>query len=214
MSAGRRHLLMQWAKKNEILVIEHDFDRIADPPAVEYPPLKAIDTRGLVVYAGSFGRAVLPGVHVSFAIAPPALVDAFIGTKPVWGGPPSVPEQAALARFINEGAFARHLVHMRAAFAGRREALVRELRRNFAGSIVSIERCAGMQLVVRIESDLPDTDIASAATKAGLGVTACSRWTGEPALLIEYGTVSEDDAGNFVRSLNAAVDAIRSHQLC
>jgi GntR family transcriptional regulator/MocR family aminotransferase len=120
----------------------------------------------------------------------------------------------ALARFINEGTFARHLLRTRAVCAERRTALTHELRRQLGSAILRIDRGAALRLVVRLNAEMRDMEIARAAADNGIHVVPCSQWTGESALLIEYGAMPATEARAFVMQLNAAIDANHSSQLC
>jgi GntR family transcriptional regulator/MocR family aminotransferase len=93
-------------------------------------------------------------------VVPESLVDALAGARRALSGPPPEVSQAALATFIAEGHYGRHVRRMRALYEERREALVEALAQR-VGGVASVRAVSGMHLVLRLES--PDADAAAVA---------------------------------------------------
>lgn len=82
-------------------------------------------------------------LRLGYLVVPDGLVDAFAqAAKPLQGGS-GVLEQAAVAAFLAEGYFARHLRRMRGLYAARRNALARELTKGLADASAWSSRRAG-----------------------------------------------------------------------
>jgi GntR family transcriptional regulator / MocR family aminotransferase len=76
--------------------------------------------------------------------------------------------QAALADFLNEGHFARHVRKTRQLYAARRSALVGALREAFGPQVEILGADAGMHLVVTLPPGLSDLKIAGRAARENL----------------------------------------------
>ena len=112
MTLSRRLSLLAWAERDKAAIIEDDYDsefRYSEHPI---EPLQTLDTGGRVLYVGSFSKSLLPTLRLGFVVTPPSLRDAVHAAKYVTDWHTSVPVQATLARFIDDGGFARHIRKM------------------------------------------------------------------------------------------------------
>ena len=112
MALGRRLALLAWAEKHNAALVEDDYDcefRFGGRPI---EPLQMLDVTGRVIYVGSFSKTMFPTLRLGFVVTPPSLREAVLKAKYVsdWHSPMLL--QAALARFIDDGAFARHIRKM------------------------------------------------------------------------------------------------------
>lgn len=73
--AGRRRLL-DWATREDILLLEDNPYGLFAAGTERLPTLKALDTDRRVVYLGSYAKTALPGVRIGFAVADQVVADA------------------------------------------------------------------------------------------------------------------------------------------
>jgi GntR family transcriptional regulator/MocR family aminotransferase len=173
MSLARRATLLAWATRARAIVIEDDYDSEFRHRGRPVMSLAGLDNASCVVYAGTFSKTMYPGLRIGFAIVPPRLVDAYAAARRTTGNPASVLEQAALAAFIADGNFARHLRRMRVAYRERAEAFVDALRAE-CGPALSAGPCdTGMQACATLASG-SDRALRDAAAERGVEVGALS----------------------------------------
>ena len=86
----------------------------------------------------------------------------------------------ALADFMQQGHFARHLRRMRHHYQQRRDLLVQELRTHLGDVLEVVDPEAGMQLVGWLPVGLDDERAAELAAEVGLAVVPISRYSLEP----------------------------------
>src|SRR5262249_52774727 len=79
-------------------------------------------------YVGTFSKTMFPGLRLGYVVVPLALVEGFGAARASLPAPASALEQAALATFMDEGHFARHLRRMRGVYRERAEVLLEALR--------------------------------------------------------------------------------------
>jgi GntR family transcriptional regulator/MocR family aminotransferase len=173
MSLARRATLLAWAARARAIVIEDDYDSEFRHHGRPVMSLAGLDNAGCVVYAGTFSKTMYPGLRIGFAIVPPRFVDAYAAARRTTGNPASILEQAALAAFIADGNFARHLRRMRVAYRERAEAFVEALRTE-CGSALSAGPCdTGMQACAMLARG-SDRALRDAAAARGIEVGALS----------------------------------------
>lgn len=127
MSLARRLALLEWAKAANAYIIEDDYDseyRFAGRPLAT---LQSLDRDDRVIYVGTFSKILAPALRIGYLILPPLLVEPCLAMRRLIDFHLPILEQAALADFIAEGHFTRHLRRMRTLFAERRTALLEAL---------------------------------------------------------------------------------------
>jgi GntR family transcriptional regulator / MocR family aminotransferase len=121
---------------------------------------------------------------------------------------PAPATQMALAEFIDQGHFARHIRRMIRLYGERRTALAQALSDVFGDKIRVGVQANGIHVIVHFDTELPDTELAARA--AGLGVAALSPWTVSralpPALILGFANVPAEKARYEVERLAAALD--------
>jgi GntR family transcriptional regulator/MocR family aminotransferase len=150
-------------------VVEDDYDSAYRYEGRPIPALYGIDTSGRVVYVGTFSKTMFPALRIGFVVAPPALREVIQAAKGFADRQSPILEQRALASFIVEGGFERHLRRMRVLYRARREALLAALRRHIGDGLEVSGESAGMHLVVRLP--LLETDrFIERARRAGVAL--------------------------------------------
>jgi GntR family transcriptional regulator/MocR family aminotransferase len=158
----RRLALLSWAEKSRALILEDDYDSEYRYEGRPVPALQSLDQHGLVIYTGTFSKMMLPSLRLAYAVLPESLLARFLAAKSIGDRytPPLL--QAALADFLEEGHFGRHLRRMRELYTHRRAALLSALDRELGGSITVIGASAGLDLTVRLSSGVDDRVVSAA----------------------------------------------------
>ncbi|MBN2982911.1 PLP-dependent aminotransferase family protein [Cohnella algarum] len=113
----RRLELLAWASKNEAWIVEDDFDSDFRWGGRPIEPLKSLDREDRVIYVGTFSRTMHREVRIGYAVLPETLREPFKRAKRLYDPyPAGFAEQLALAGWISEGGYDRHLRRMRRGF--------------------------------------------------------------------------------------------------
>jgi len=191
MSARRRRDLVSWARENDAVILEDDYDaelRYAGEPVGALQGL-APDR---VVLLGSVSKALAPGLRLGWVLCPPDLAGAVASAKARADRGSPVLDQLALAHLVRSGAYDRHLRRMRAVYAERRSVLVEALVRS--GAEVS-GLAAGLHLVATLPPDArAEADIAELARARSVGLYPMTAYRSSTApgpvqLVVGFGTV-------------------------
>lgn len=211
MSLARRLALLEWAERAGAWVLEDDYDseyRYAGRPLAS---LQGLDRAGRVCYVGTFSKVLFPSLRLGYLVAPPDLAGAFAAARAVVDRHAPTVEQAALADFIAEGHFARHIRRMRALYAERQAALVAAAREHLAGALALAPAEAGMHLVGWLPAGADDLAASARAAAAGVEAPALARYVLETprpgGLLLGYTALDAMQIGAGVRRLAAALAA-------
>jgi len=168
LNAARRMELLDLAARNGFMIVEDDYDSEFRYEGRPVRALAGIDSAGVVCYIGSFSKVMYPGLRVGYVVAPQWLIDAMVAMKWHVDFMPAMLESAALAQFIEEGHFERHLRKMRALYAQKRDVLVGALQRALPGALAEPIPPGGMKLVVKVPRHLGREEALQRAAKAGV----------------------------------------------
>ncbi len=130
LTLARRMHLIEQAREHGSWIIEDDYD---SEFRHDGPPLAAMQGQvldGPVVYIGTFSKTLFPALRVGFMVLPEPIADAAAGVIGAWVPRGHAIEQQALAAFIDEGHFTRHLRRMRRLYRDRRDALCEAISRH------------------------------------------------------------------------------------
>jgi GntR family transcriptional regulator/MocR family aminotransferase len=191
LSLERRRALLDFAARHRCAVVEDDYDsefRFTERPL---ETLHSMDDAGRVIYLGTFSKSLVPGLRSGYLVAPEALQDALRAALQLSVGYVDVPEQAALARFLDDGLFARHLRKARAAYAERRALVLEAIHGPLAEHVELVPCQAGLHITSLLrDQSVGDTDLVRRAAEQGLAIEALSSYTvrGEPrGVVLGYG---------------------------
>jgi GntR family transcriptional regulator/MocR family aminotransferase len=166
----RRVDLLEWAKRVGAYVVEDDYDsdfRFDGPPL---SALSGLDTSAVVIYLGTFSKSIGAGLRLGYLIVPMELVEAAVTVKAILNAGQSWLDQAVVADFLSNGAFARHLNQVRVVYRGRRDCLLSELRKHFGEVTVSGHQ-GGMHIMWHVPHTFPNAKvIETTALNHGVGV--------------------------------------------
>ena len=213
MSAGRRLALLEYAREHDAWIVEDDYDSEFRYSGEPVPAMSGMMTQAPVVYIGTFSKTLFPALRIGFVVMPPALAQAaqgFVGSL-LRGGHRA--EQRALALFIEEGHYARHLAAMRRLYRRRqlqlREVLAAELTQPFA--LLGGE--GGLHLAVAIDG-IDDGAVVEQARLYQQAPAALSRFyldtqRARSGLVLGYGNTCASHFGPAVRTLNRLIERYR-----
>jgi GntR family transcriptional regulator/MocR family aminotransferase len=170
MSVARRLALIEWARRAGAIVVEDDCEgelRYAGDPL---PTLAGLAEDGRVIYVNTFSKVLFPGLRTGYALVPNVHRGPFLAALEAGARPPSALEQRALGRFVESGAYLRHLRRVRTRYAALRTTFERALRASADGRLRVRAGEAGGHLVVEVLDGTPATVLADAARATGVRV--------------------------------------------
>ena len=199
MSLERRVELLEWAQRRGAVIIEDDYDceyRFEGRPV---EPLKSLDRAGLVAYVGTFSKTIFPELRIGYLVPPASLHGPLLKARQIADCHGCTLTQTALASFMLNGDFARHLRRMHKAYAARRAMLLEHLQGGLARWFEPIVPTAGIHLAARLTGPLAllgEEALVAAAHAASIGLYGLApfhhRVTPQPGLIFGYGSIAAE----------------------
>lgn len=188
LSLARRSRLLDWAARGKAWIIEDDYLSELQLKGRATPALASLDRAGRVIHIGSFSKTVTPALRLGFVVAPAALASRFAEAAACLAPAPGSAAQLAIADFMRDGHYLRHLRRTKRVYAAQGDALLKQLRTRTANVAL-----AGLAAVLRLPDGAPDLAIAREAASFGLAPTPLSLWyaskaSAQPGLLLGVAT--------------------------
>jgi GntR family transcriptional regulator/MocR family aminotransferase len=207
LSLPRRLELISWAKKYSAYIVEDDYDSEYRYVGRPVPALAGLDNDQTVIYMGTFSKVLFPALRLGYLVVPEHLLDVFARGKWLVDRHSPLLDQQVLTDFINQGHLDRHIRRMRTRYQHRRGLVMDELRKAFCDRVSILGENAGINVLVRIKSHLPDQRLVEDCRVAGVGIASTQAfYVGDSPrgeFLINYGGVSDEQLCEGIRRLAA-----------
>lgn len=119
---NRRYELLEWADRNEVYLLEDDFDSEQRYYARPIPSLQSIDRHDRVIYLGTFSKALSPSIRMGYMILPPRLIDLYLKKYEDYNANVPVLNQYVIGKMMETGQYDRHIRRLNQIFKKRLEA--------------------------------------------------------------------------------------------
>lgn len=167
MPSARKQALVELLARHGIPLIEDDvYGELYD--GVQRPqPAKAFDEAGLVLHCSSFSKSLTPGYRVGWAAAGRYAADVQ-RLKMMTSLSTSLPAQRAIADYLAQGTYERHLRGLRAALAGQQQRAQRQIQRFFPAGTRFTRPTGGYFLWVELPPTVDAMALYRRALAAGI----------------------------------------------
>ncbi|QEW34124.1 PLP-dependent aminotransferase family protein [Erwinia billingiae] len=170
LSLTRRSELIQWAQQTDGLIVEDDYLGELQLDGRAAPAMASLDTER-VLHIGTFSKNLSPSLRLGYLVVPERLASRFGDVTALLSPASSFVLHNAVAEFLREGHFMRHLRRMKRLYAERLENMLQALRPHFP----SVTRAA-LGVVIELPAGTRDSVIAREALAWGMAPTALSVW--------------------------------------
>ena len=177
MSLKRRLELIEWATKQNALILEDDYDSEFRYSGRPIASLQGLDRDGRVIYVGTFSKTIFPSIRIGCVVVPHEYIDVFTAARAVIDVHSSLIDQVILSRFISEGHYQRHIRRMRKLYAERQHLLVHECEKHLSGLMDVRELSAGMHVVGWLPDGVDDVTVSKLAADHGVKATPISSYS-------------------------------------
>jgi GntR family transcriptional regulator/MocR family aminotransferase len=173
---SRRLELLHWAQEAGVLILEDDYDGELRYDSRPVPALAALASAGngqhSVIYVGSFSKVLFPSIRLGYLVVPPDLTGPFVRAKAAVERQAPTLSQAAVATFIAEGHFERHLAKMRRLYSARHDALLDAMDTHLAGIAYRDKsmRSAGLHVLARFDVEMTVDELVAHALAHGIAL--------------------------------------------
>jgi GntR family transcriptional regulator / MocR family aminotransferase len=210
LSPQRRRSLLEWAIDSGGLLIEDDYDAEF---RYDREPVRAMQglAPGCVIQLGTVSKTLAPALRLGWIVAPSQLAEELAFHKALADESSPTLDQLALAAFLRDGHYDRHVRKARTVYRARRDRLVKALDAELPGFQVR-GIAAGIHVLLALPSWLDDKAVARSAVKAHIQVSPLSEFCLARAdvkgLVLGYGQIHESALPSAVAAL---ADIVRRH---
>ncbi len=118
-----------------------------------------------MIFIGTFAQTLAPSIRCAYLVVPECLETQFAEHATHLGVEPAVHVQAALADYMNEGFYGRHIQRMRKVYQARHNALEHALNETLGDRISVRHPTGGLQLVADLPADLCAEAVSAEAAR-------------------------------------------------
>jgi len=165
---ARRRQILEIAGRHGVPVVEDGFELDLRFKGQDVAPLAALDEAGIVVQLFSFSKSLFPGVRVGSIAARGRALEGLVALKHATDLSDALALQSGLARFVESGAYDRHLSRIRKVLASRHATLAAALVDAMPPGTTWTEPEGGYQRWVELPFEVDTRDLLADAARAGV----------------------------------------------
>ncbi len=209
MGLERRLELLEWANKNNVWIIEDDYNSEFRHQDNMIASLRSLDREQRVIYLGTFSKIMMPSLRLGYMVAPEPFIDIFTKGRARIDVHSSGIGQLALAEFMREGHLLRHLRRMRKIYAARQETLTDAINALMPDDLRVSPAATGLHVVAffteKLSARMSDAEAARILKQGGIHVQPLSQNYLEtamrPGLVLGYGRLNSEEAFQLIAKM-------------
>ncbi|MGK8801297.1 PLP-dependent aminotransferase family protein [Acinetobacter seifertii] len=210
LSLTRRFALLDWANKAEKWIFEDDYNSEFRYGTHPIQALQGLDQQQRVVYSGTFTKMMFPEFRLGFMVVPEALIETFSAAKYYTDVRSSYLEQVALALFIQQGHYARHVRKVRKACYERQQTLIKAIN-EYLPDILDVQPTdSGIHLICWLKGAWTEQEFITHCSTLGLAVQPlsryCQRTPKKAAVLLGYAAHQPEEIIENIKKLALILD--------
>ena len=202
MSAATRVALLAEARRQDMVVIEDDYDSEFRYDVAPLPALAQLDPER-VVYLGTTSKSLTPALRIGWLVSTPDRVEEIARRRAARHDHPSWPMQRALMVMFAEGYLDRQIRSARRLYA-ERSRIVQERLAPFGSTGASV---AGMYVTLETPARVAESVVAAAAREHVVipSLADYCRTASRHGLVVGFGGVGDDDLERALAVLGEAL---------
>ncbi|KIL38644.1 GntR family transcriptional regulator [Gordoniibacillus kamchatkensis] len=212
MPYPERERLLEWANTRDAYIIEDDYDGEFRYLGKPIPSLHSLDTRGRVIYIGTFSKALTPALRINYMVLPPLLAERLSAMPHEIVYAPSRVEQWAMHAFIEQGHWYRHIRKTRNLYRNKHRHLIALIRTHLGRRVEITGQNAGLHIQLTVKKRQSSEQLVRSAAEAGVKVYDFRKmWMQQelhsadyPKLYLGFAGISPADMETGIRLLRKA----------
>lgn len=214
MTAERRAEMLAWlhARPGRYL-IEDDYDSELRFSGRALPTLFTQDASGGVVYLNTFSKTLVPSLRISYMVLPDTLMELYRSQLSFYSCTVSSFEQLALARFISEGHFERHINRLRRYYGRQRAVAIEAFETSPLASVAEVKAPdVGTHLLLAVRTGMSDDAVKREARRRGMNLAMLSDYCVHPVARYAHNVVvnfASIEPERLQRAVDLLVDVFR-----
>ena len=210
MPTEMREQVLDWAAHEDAYLLEDDYCRDFRYRERSLPPLASMDTRGRVIYMGTFSKSLSPALRINYLVLPEPLLALWHEVFAASYSPVPWLNQKVLARFMIDGSWDRHVRRVQAKNRRKHATLLAALEETMGDKIEIMENGTGLHLLVRVPDGRGQDALIAQAAAADVAVYPTRKYWANPdhhpdsVVLIGFSSIAEEDIRPGIEALARA----------
>lgn len=177
MPIGKRYELLDWAMKNDSIIIEDDYDSELRYFGKPIPSLQGLDHDQRVVYLGSFSTTLFPSIKISYMVLPPKMASIFDTFRGDYTQTCSKTEQLTLALYMSKGLYQINIKKLRTLYSQKLQTVLSVFNRYGSGFIRPINSSSGVNMLISVKSKKTAALLCEEARELGISTLPITTFT-------------------------------------
>lgn len=201
MPVNKRMELLDWAYKNNGLIIEDDYDAMIRYGGMPIPSLQGLDKNDCVIYLGSFSKMLLPSLRISFMVIPKKLLSSYNEIKIRHTQSTSKIDQLVLANFMKEGYMLKHLRKIKRIYKKKNLLIATSFKNTFKDKLEIINSDSGLHIVCEANTFKDEKKLREHARNARILLNIISKNENKIIFSLNYSGISMNKIQDFTNLL-------------
>lgn len=171
MPIGSRYKLLEWARENNSIILEDDYDSELRYLGKPIPTLQGLDESDCVVYLGSFSSTLFPAIKISYMILPEKMAKIFESIKMNYTQTCSKAEQLTLALFMEDGYYYTNIKKLRNLYGQKLQRTVEAFEKHGKKFIKTTNTKSGTNITLTVINRRSAKELCDIGLNLGLHLT-------------------------------------------
>jgi Transcriptional regulators containing a DNA-binding HTH domain and an aminotransferase domain (MocR family) and their eukaryotic orthologs len=206
MPIGKRYELLEWALRNDSIIIEDDYDSELRYFGKPIPSLQGLDHNQRVVYLGSFSSTLFPSIKISYMVLPGGMASIFDTFRGDYTQTCSKTEQLTLAIYMSKGLYQTNIKKLRTLYSQKLQSALAILNKWAPGFIRAINSSSGVNMLISVKSGKSASMLCQEARELGISTLPITTYTETPeegsvTLIFYYNQIPIEEMEPALKSL-------------
>gem|GEM_PF-3478722 len=212
MPISRRYELIKWAKDNDSIIVEDDYDVELRLKGKLINPLFTLDDNN-IVYLNTFSLTLNPGFRIAYMVLPKRLVNEYENKMSTFKCNVSMLEQLILAEFISSGAYERYLNKKKKRYQDIRNIFIERMTSlSNKHNLILKEADLGLHVLITYPYKVSDEKVLEIAKTLKIKIYPLSHFMHEKkdthTLIVNYSCFNKDNIEKGISILEQLFESI------
>lgn len=207
MSYENRKSLLKWARENNILIIEDDYDNEFNYKNSPIPSLQSMDKDGTVIYTGTFSKTISPGVSIAYIILPKCLLKIYESRFKNYKSTVSLLNQKIVGKFIKNGDWEKYVRKINTIHKKKHDILIFEIENIFKDKVKIHGENSGLHIILEFLNNAKEEELIEKAFNSNIKINSFSNFwykdykSKKTYIILGYGKIELENINKAVKKL-------------
>jgi GntR family transcriptional regulator / MocR family aminotransferase len=163
MPIQKRLQLLDWARRENGIIIEDDYDSELRYNSKPIPSIQGIDSKDYVIYIGTFSKSLSPSLRLNYMVLPPSMLEIYDKIFSTYQTSVPIVEQKIIQQFMHLGHWDSHLRKISLLNKRRHDRLIHSIQEFMGDNVIIHGKNAGLHILLELNNGLSEEEIIEKA---------------------------------------------------